>query len=55
MSEGTFENEAGDVDGHTATPVTDDGELEAVGQGGPPQAGGPEQDDTPEIKDDGGA
>jgi hypothetical protein len=54
MSEGTFESDAGDVDGHTTAPVTDDGELEAAGQGGPTQAGGPEQDDT-DMKTDGGA
>jgi hypothetical protein len=35
-------------------PVTDDGELEAVGRGGPPEAGRPTHDEA-EIKTDGGA
>jgi hypothetical protein len=46
MSEGTFESDAGDVDGHVTEPVTDDGELEAVG--GPTEAGPTESGDEQE-------
>jgi hypothetical protein len=43
-----------DADLEAADSKTSDGELEAVGQGGPTEAGGPTHDE-PEMKDDGGA